>query len=95
MLAACREAGARSAFGVVLRLPWEVAPLFRRWLDEHYPDRADRVMARLQEMRGGRDNDPRFGSRLTGSGVWADLIAQRFAKARARLGFDREPIGFD
>ncbi|MFT3720850.1 PA0069 family radical SAM protein [Pseudorhodoferax sp.] len=90
VLAAAWEAGARSAFYTVLRLPWEVAPLFREWLALHLPDRAERVMARVQDMRGGRDNDSRFGTRMQGAGIWADLIRQRFHKACARLGFNRE-----
>ena len=95
LLAAAAGAGASCAFMVVLRLPWEVNPLFQRWLDEHFPDRAARVMARVREMRGGRDYDARFGERMRGKGVWAELLAQRFARACARHGFDRERIGFD
>jgi DNA repair photolyase len=79
----------------VLRLPWEVNPLFQQWLDTHFPDRAARVMARVREMRGGRDYDARFGDRMRGKGVWAELLAQRFSKACVRHGFDRERIGFD
>ncbi len=95
VLQACWEAGARSAFYTVVRLPWEVAPLFRQWLELHYPDRAARVMNRIQEMRGGKDYDADFSTRMKGSGVWADLIAQRFAKAAARLGFNRERAWLD
>ena len=90
VLEAAREAGARSAFYVVLRLPWELSALFRQWLALHYPDRADRVMARIHDLRGGKDYDARFVNRRTGQGLWADLIAQRFAKACARLGLRRE-----
>ncbi len=90
VLAAAWEAGARSAFYTVLRLPWEVAPLFREWLALHLPDRAERVMARVQEMRGGKDYDSDFATRMKGSGIWAELIAQRFARACAKLGFNRE-----
>ncbi|MBV8380937.1 MAG: PA0069 family radical SAM protein [Paucibacter sp.] len=86
VLEAAAEAGARRAFSIPLRLPWEVAELFKDWLAQHYPDRAARVMARLHDMRGGRDNDPRFGSRMRGEGVWAELIRQRLKKASARLG---------
>ena len=89
ILEAAASAGATSAFGIVLRLPWEVNPIFQRWLEQHFPDRASRVMARVREMRGGRDYDARFGSRLKGEGVWAQLLAQRLAKAKARLGLDR------
>ena len=87
---AAASAGATSAFGIVLRLPWEVNPIFQRWLDEHFPDRAARVMARVREMRGGRDYDARFGTRMKGEGVWAQLLAQRLAKAKARFGLDRQ-----
>ncbi|MEO8835383.1 MAG: PA0069 family radical SAM protein [Caldimonas sp.] len=83
-------AGATSAFGIVLRLPWEVNPIFQRWLEQHFPDRAARVMARIREMRGGKDYDATFSTRMRGEGVWAQLIAQRLAKARRRFGLDRE-----
>jgi DNA repair photolyase len=78
----------------VLRLPWEVNQLFQQWLQAHFPDRAARVMARVHEMRGGRDNDPRFQTRMTGQGVWAQLLAQRFKKASQRLGLrtERKPL---
>jgi DNA repair photolyase len=89
VLEAAAAAGATSAFSVVLRLPWEVNPLFQQWLDTHFPDRAARVMARVREMRGGKDYDARFGARMSGQGVWADLMRQRLQKASARLGLDR------
>jgi DNA repair photolyase len=89
VLAAAWEAGARSAFYHVIRLPWEVSPLFRQWLEVHYPQRAARVMARIQEMRGGKDYDSDFATRMKGTGVWAELIAQRFDKATRRLGFNQ------
>ena len=95
ILQAAADAGARSAFGIVLRLPWEVNPIFQRWLEQHVPERAARVMARVREMRGGRDYDARFGARMTGEGVWADLVAQRLRKACARLGLDRERVELD
>ncbi|WP_293779068.1 PA0069 family radical SAM protein [uncultured Oxalicibacterium sp.] len=80
------DAGATSAHYIVLRLPWEVSPLFREWLQAHFPDRAQRVMNRIQEMRGGKDYDSAFSNRMSGEGVWADLIRQRFEKAVARYG---------
>jgi len=86
ILEAAAAAGASTAFGIVLRLPWEVNPLFQRWLDQHFPDRAARVMARVREMRGGKDYDSTFGTRMRGEGVWAQLIAQRLALARQRFG---------
>ena len=89
ILEAAAAAGATSAFGIVLRLPWEVNPIFQRWLDQHFPDRAGRVMARIREMRGGKDYDASFATRMRGEGVWAQLIAQRLAKARTRHGLDR------
>jgi DNA repair photolyase len=95
VLEAAASAGARSAFGIVLRLPWEVNPIFQQWLDQHFPDRAARVMARVREMRGGRDYDASFGSRMQGEGVWAQLLQQRLRKAIARFGLDGERIALD
>ncbi|MET0311800.1 MAG: PA0069 family radical SAM protein [Burkholderiaceae bacterium] len=95
VLEAAWEAGARSAFYHVLRLPWELGPLFREWLAVHYPDRADRVMARIHDMRGGKDYDSDFATRMKGTGLWAQLVAQRFQKAVRRIGFNRERIELD
>jgi DNA repair photolyase len=95
VLEAAWEAGARSAFYTVIRLPWEVAPLFKQWLSLHYPQRAARIMARIHEMRGGKDYDADFGTRMVGTGLWAELIRQRFEKATQRLGFNRERIALD
>jgi DNA repair photolyase len=94
VLEAAWDAGARSAFYTVIRLPWEVAPLFKQWLELHYPQRAGRIMERIREMRGGKDYDADFATRMKGSGVWAELIRQRFEKASKRLGFsnDRTPL---
>ncbi|MEP7085076.1 MAG: PA0069 family radical SAM protein [Betaproteobacteria bacterium] len=89
VLEQAHEAGARSAFYVMLRLPHELKELFRDWLQQHYPLRATHVMSLVQQMRGGKDNDSRFGKRMTGEGIFAELIAQRFAKACARLGLTR------
>ncbi|KRG72129.1 PA0069 family radical SAM protein [Pseudoxanthomonas dokdonensis] len=89
VLQAAREAGARSAGYVLLRLPHEVAPLFRDWLQTHVPERAAHVMSTIQQLRGGRDYQSAFGKRMRGEGVYADLLANRFALARKRLGFDR------
>lgn len=90
IVAAAAEAGARGAFYTVLRLPWEVAPLFREWLATHFPERAQRVLARVREMRGGRDYDAAFRTRMKGEGPWAELIRQRFDKACARHGLLHE-----
>ena len=92
LLAAAAEAGARGAFFLPVRLPWEVAPLFRDWLDAHFPDRADKVMAIINELRGGRDNDPEFFSRMRGSGPWAELLRTRFKIACRKHGFNGERI---
>lgn len=86
IVARVAAAGALGAFWIPVRLPNEVAPLFRAWLDAHYPDRAAKVMAIIRDIRGGRDNDPRFGHRMRGQGVWAELIRTRFAKAKAKAG---------
>ena len=79
----------------MVRLPWEVAPIFKEWLELHYPQRAARIMARIHDMRGGQDYDSDFSTRMKGSGLWADLIRQRFEKACARLGLNRERIELD
>jgi len=86
ILGAARAAGAVAATLIPLRLPGEVAELFRDWLARAVPERADKVMARVREMNGGRDHDPRFGRRMRGAGVWADLIRRRFEVALAREG---------
>jgi DNA repair photolyase len=95
VMEAAWDAGARSAFYPVLRLPWEVSPLFRQWLELHYPQRAERVMARVHDMRGGKDYDSDFATRMKGSGPWAELIGQRFQKAARRLGFNRDRVSMD
>jgi DNA repair photolyase len=95
ILAAARDAGATSAFCTVLRLPWEVNPLFQQWLETHFPDRAARVMARVRDMRGGKDYDATFGSRMTGTGAWAQMLRDRFHLARKRLGFSSERQSLD
>jgi DNA repair photolyase len=94
ILEAVLEAGAISANYIVLRLPWEVNPLFQQWLQAHFPDRAQRVMNRVRDMRGGKDYDATFGKRMRGEGVWADLIKQRFEKAVERLGIGKHVSRF-
>ncbi|MEX3977113.1 PA0069 family radical SAM protein [Paraburkholderia caribensis] len=93
VLEACAEAGATSASYIVLRLPWEVAPLFKGWLEAHFPDRAERVMNRVRDMRGGKDYDASFSTRMKGEGLWADLLKQRFANAVRRLGLNARNHG--
>jgi DNA repair photolyase len=91
VLEAAWEHGARQAGYVLMRLPWEVKDLFKDWLERHYPLKAKHVMSRIHAMRGGRDNDPNFGSRMRGTGELAALLAQRFNKACKRLGFNADP----
>ena len=88
VLEAVSEAGARMAGYTVLRLPWEVKDLFKDWLERNYPLKAKHVMARIRDMRGGRDNDPHFGSRMKGEGQFAELLGKRFALACKRLGLN-------
>jgi DNA repair photolyase len=83
-------AGATSAMFTALRLPLEIKDLFREWLEAERPDRAKRVMSLVRQMRGGRDYDPQWGSRMVGTGAYAELIGKRFAAACARLGLNRE-----
>ena len=93
VLEACAEAGATTASYIVLRLPWEVAPLFKDWLAAHFPDRADRVMSRVRDMRGGKDYDSDFSKRMKGEGLWVDMLKQRFQKATKRLGLNARQRG--
>src|SRR3989442_6679822 len=85
VLEAVSEAGVRMAGYTLLRLPWEVKDLFKDWLERHYPLKAKHVMARIRDMRGGRDNDPRFGSRMKGERQFAEMVAKRFEIACKRL----------
>jgi DNA repair photolyase len=87
--------GVPSASWIMLRLPHEVAPLFRQWLETHFPDRAGKVMAIVRSIRGGRDNDPDFFSRMKPDGVWADLFRKRFRLAARRLGMNQVSIDLD
>ena len=90
VLEAAREAGASQAGYTILRLPWEVKDLFREWLAGHFPDRAAHVMSVVRAMRGERDNDPDFGTRMHATGPVAQLIRQRFQLASRRLGYPAE-----
>jgi DNA repair photolyase len=87
ILEAAREAGAASAGYVLLRLPHELKQVWREWLQLHYPQRAAHVMSLIQQMRGGKDYDSRFGARMHGEGPFAQLISNRFARASRRLGY--------
>ena len=82
-------AGATRAGYTVLRLPYELNDLFREWLALHLPERAEHVMSLIRQMRSGRDNDPRFGSRMRGEGAFAELIRQRFRLACRRHGINQ------
>jgi len=81
--------GARTAGYTILRLPWELKDLVREWLQVHFPQRAEHVLSLVRQMRGGRDNDPRFGKRMRGEGEFAELIRQRFTVATRRHGLQR------
>jgi DNA repair photolyase len=88
ILEAAAEAGARSAGYVLLRLPYEVKDLFKEWLAQHYSQRAEHVMSLVRDARGGRENDPNFGTRMRGTGAYAELIRARFQVASRKLGLD-------
>jgi DNA repair photolyase len=90
ILEAAAEAGAVSAGYVLVRLPWEVKPIFKEWLERHFPLKAEHVMSRIRDMRDGRENDPEFGSRMVGKGTLAELLSQRFRKAVKRYGLDKD-----
>lgn len=93
LLETARDAGATSAGYVALRLPREISGLFREWLDEHYPDRAGRILGHIRTMHGGKDYDAQWGKRMTGTGPYAQLLAARFATAVKRLGLARGRMG--
>ena len=103
VLESAYDAGARSAFYTVLRLPWELDGLFKEWLEVHYPQRAARILARVQDLHSidaaqrsaGKSYDANFATRMKGSGLWADLLRQRFAGACRRLGLNRERVELD
>ena len=95
ILDSAAAAGAQHAGWIMLRLPLEVAPLFRDWLDAHYPLRAEHVMSILRQIRGGRDYDATFGTRMRGTGPYAELIEKRFALACRRLGLNRDRTPLD
>jgi DNA repair photolyase len=90
ILAAAREAGARSAGFVVLRLPWAVAPLFEKWLEEHYPDRKEKVLNRMRDMRNGKLYDAQWGQRGRGTGFFAEQVQQLFDVSCRRVGLNEK-----
>jgi DNA repair photolyase len=95
ILAAAADVGARQAGYTLLRLPLEIKDLFREWLEAQVPDRAKHVMSLVRSMRGGKDYDSNWGTRMTGTGPYAQLIAQRFAIATKRLGLNRIRVELD
>ncbi|MCP1325731.1 PA0069 family radical SAM protein [Halomonas sp. 707D4] len=96
LLEAASRAGARTATWMLLRLPREVAPLFEAWLHTHHPERAAKVMSLVRQCRGGKTNEPAFGRRFRGEGVFADLIDQRFRRASRQWGLQpRAEQGLD
>jgi DNA repair photolyase len=94
ILEACGKAGAQFAAYVILRLPWAVAPLFERWLDEHFPARKEKVLGRIRHMRGGGEKvyDSRWTIRQTGEGIFAEQIEAMFDVARRRAGIKGRPV---
>ncbi len=90
ILAAAKKAGAKWAGFVVLRLPWAVAPLFEKWLEEHFPDRKDKVLNRIRDVRGGKLYDAQWGVRGRGTGIFADQIEALFDVTCRRLGLNEE-----
>ncbi|MFN2100541.1 PA0069 family radical SAM protein [Altererythrobacter sp. MF3-039] len=95
IVALAAKTGVGSAGWIPLRLPHEVAPLFREWLEVHFPDRASKVMSIIRSIRDGHDNDPNFFSRMRPKGVWAELFRARFALARKRAGLPKPVINLD
>jgi DNA repair photolyase len=85
----CADHGATMAGYQILRLPLELKDLFKDWLERHYPLKAERIMSQIRQMRGGRENDPRFGKRMSGEGIFAELQENRFRLACERHGFNR------
>ena len=90
VLEAAASAGASSAGYTIMRLPWELKELFKDWLEQHYPLKAAHVMSRVRQLRGGKENDPNFGTRHSGTGILAELLQKRFENACGRLGLNRE-----
>jgi DNA repair photolyase len=90
VLQAVKAAGAGWASTEVLRLPLTVAPIFEQWLEQNFPEKKDKVLGRIRAIRGGKLNDPRFGSRMRGQGIFADQISQMFEVARRKAGLAQD-----
>lgn len=89
LLAAAAKAGARGAAFVPIRLPLAVAPIFEQWLEEHFPGQKAKILERIRDMRGGKLNDSRFGSRMRGEGVYADALRRMYHVALRKAGLDQ------
>jgi len=92
VLQAAADAGAMGAAYITLRLPFAVAGLFEDWLTRHFPDRREKVLNRIRSLRGGKLNDPNFGSRMRGQGIWADQLKMMFDTAKRKAGFDQRKM---
>jgi DNA repair photolyase len=90
VLKAAKDAGAQWAGMVVLRLPYAVGPIFEQWLDSHFPEKKEKILGRVRALRGGKLNDPRFGSRMTGEGIFAEQISLMFDVARRKAGLPED-----
>ena len=91
ILEACAEAGAQFAGYTIVRLPWAVAPLFEHWLDEHFPDRKEKVLGRIRHLRGNRLNNSQWHRRMTGEGIFAEQIASLFEVGCRSAGIGKRP----
>jgi DNA repair photolyase len=91
IVAACGKAGAQYAGYVMLRLPWAVAPIFERWLDEHFPGHKEKVLGRVRHMRGGKLYDARWSKRQEGEGIFAEQVGAMFEVACRRAGIGERP----
>jgi DNA repair photolyase len=88
---ACAKAGAQFAGYTIVRLPWAIAPLFEHWLDEHFPEKKEKVLSRIRHIRNGKINDPRWGYRTKGEGIFAEQIRSMFEVACRRYGINGRP----
>jgi DNA repair photolyase len=92
ILEACAQAGAGFAGYTIVRLPWAIAPLFEHWLDEHFPEKKQKILQRIRDIRGGTKlNDARWGSRISGEGIYAEQIRSMFEVACHRAGMNERP----
>jgi DNA repair photolyase len=91
ILDACAKAGAQFAGYTIIRLPWAVAPLFEHWLEEHFPDRKEKVLGRIRHLRGNRLNNSEWHTRMTGEGIFAEEIASLFKVSCRRAGIGERP----